>query len=124
MNWRDRAACAGHPTEWWFPEKRGARTAVTRHAIDICRQCPVQLDCLRHAQEHLELHGIWGGCTEAQRLGLRQAHRVQIEHGTHRGYQAHMRYGQTPCPECVRAHSEYQGAMRRIRLRAQQRDEL
>jgi len=36
-----------------------------RPARNYCSRCPVREDCLRHALEHKEIWGIWGGLDEA-----------------------------------------------------------
>ena len=57
--WRDSAACAGHPTEWWFPP----RTQNLRHrpgpGEEICASCPVRPECVLAGRD--EPDGIWGG---------------------------------------------------------------
>ena len=42
--------------------------SATRH---ICAVCTVKEDCLKHAIEHPELWGIWGGLTQRQITELR-----------------------------------------------------
>lgn len=120
--WRHKAACDGQDTAWWFPDKTGAYNPATAKAVAICRTCPVQADCLAHAQDKPEYHGIWGGLTPEQRRGLRR--RVTIEHGTRQGYGAHLRYGQPPCAACRRANTEIQAAQRRIRERSKTRNDI
>ena len=51
-------------------ELRNARTSATlreAQAKAICRECPVQPECLDYALGIREPHGIWGGLTEAER---------------------------------------------------------
>ena len=120
--WRHKAACSGKDTAYWFPEQTGPYNPATARAVAICRSCPVQLACLAHAQEQPEHHGIWGGLTPAQRLGMRR--NPVIEHGTNHGYNRHLHYGQPACELCKRAHAEYQDAKRRIRERARTRDRI
>jgi WhiB family redox-sensing transcriptional regulator len=122
MTWWENGACRGdhHPDDW-FPDTPGSRNPNAVRAIQICRGCPVQTDCLNHAQNTPEIHGIWGGTTSQQRLGMRR--RFTVPHGTNEGYQTHFRYGEQACPECREAHRIYQAAKRRIRQRAAQRDE-
>ena len=61
----DRAACRSHPGRWWF-------TASTRRrAIRICGRCPVRDECLAHALDYDERHGVWGGLTADERRALR-----------------------------------------------------
>lgn len=67
--WRDRAACAFHDPEDWFPGV-GRATARGDRALAICRfECPVREECLAEALSHgvARQHGIWGGTTERQR---------------------------------------------------------
>ena len=70
-NWRIRAACRGPETALFFPpanaERRDERDARERRAKSICRECPVQTECLDYALGIREPHGIWGGLTEAER---------------------------------------------------------
>jgi WhiB family transcriptional regulator, redox-sensing transcriptional regulator len=48
---------------WFFP----TTTADEDRAIATCRTCPVVTACLQFAVEHDQMHGVWGGTTEAQR---------------------------------------------------------
>lgn len=109
--WRHRAACNGHDTNWWFPDKTGPDNPYTRRALALCHGCPVQLPCLAHAQAKPEKHGIWGGLTERQRYGLRARPPI-ISHGTESGYQKHLKHGQEPCEPCRTAHTETQRTKR------------
>ncbi len=52
------------------PERRDDRLARESRAKAICAVCDVRADCLRYALEIRELHGIWGGLTEAERNDL------------------------------------------------------
>lgn len=68
MHWIKQGACreVGRDSSWWFPSSVGdlQHAAV---AMSVCRQCPVQADCLEHAMSAPELHGIWGGLMEKDR---------------------------------------------------------
>jgi WhiB family transcriptional regulator, redox-sensing transcriptional regulator len=57
-DWRDKAACAGQPTELFFPGTGQGKS--TGEAKGICRHCPVVEPCLDYATATGEL-GIWGG---------------------------------------------------------------
>ncbi len=48
-SWRDRAACAGHPTGWWFVDP-GTLEAGTAEAI--CASCAVRNECDADADRH------------------------------------------------------------------------
>lgn len=66
-------ACAGLPTDWFFPVKS---TGVDNHgdrAKAACRLCPVREACLMGALDRNEEHGLWGGAGEARRRTLRRA---------------------------------------------------
>ena len=62
-NWREGALCAGRDTELFFPD--GDDPTLVAKAY--CRRCPVRRDCLAHAIENDERHGIWGGVGEHTR---------------------------------------------------------
>ena len=58
VEWFDRAACRGYPTDWWFPEPH--RPAfVSARARAICADCPVKSECGTYGAR--EKYGIWGG---------------------------------------------------------------
>lgn len=125
--WRHLAACDGHNTEYWFPEQSGAtphNNPAVRRAVQICKTCPVQTQCLEWALEKPETHGIWGGLTAEERRGIRRRPTRNIRHGTNSGYETHRLWGEQPCPDCRRAHADYSAARRRIRQRAQTRHHL
>lgn len=66
--WRDSAACADKPLEWFFPETKGGWDSVSyARGKAVCASCPVQLDCLREAQEQEIGFGLWGGLTARER---------------------------------------------------------
>lgn len=68
--WMRRAACKGHPPEWWWPE---ANDNPTRdRAQGICAKCPVRADCLEYGLSRPKEVGILGGLTERQRKALRR----------------------------------------------------
>ncbi len=67
-------ACAGLPTEWFFPVKETGRpNQATRGALAACRSCPLREACLMGALDRNEEHGTWGGAGEARRRTLRRA---------------------------------------------------
>jgi WhiB family redox-sensing transcriptional regulator len=51
-------------------ERREDREVREARAKAICRECPVQRECLDHAVEFGEAHGIWGGLNEHERRQL------------------------------------------------------
>lgn len=69
--WHADALCAQSDPEAFFPEKGMS----ARAAKQICAACPVAAQCLDWAIEHNERHGVWGGLTEHERVGLRRSRR-------------------------------------------------
>ena len=69
--WQLRAACRGPESALFFPpttpERKDERDLREAKAKSICRECPVQAECLEYALGIREPHGIWGGLTEAER---------------------------------------------------------
>ena len=55
--WKGLAACAqeGQDPDLWFDEER------EDEALEICYQCPVQLECLQSKLTHEDQAGVWGG---------------------------------------------------------------
>lgn len=73
--WALRAACRDHQDpDLWFPLHDSGREY--RHAVRICRGCPVRIDCLHYAlsveRGDATIHGVWGGFTAEQRQCLRR----------------------------------------------------
>lgn len=67
--WRDRATCASVGGDWWFPEQGGLATA----AKEICKKCPVAVQCLQYALDNNETEGIWAGTTPMQRRAMKRS---------------------------------------------------
>jgi hypothetical protein len=62
--WRDRAACAGRTSRWWFASPKTDPMAAGL-ARQICAGCPVRGPCAADALAYLErggeLSGTWAG---------------------------------------------------------------
>jgi WhiB family redox-sensing transcriptional regulator len=69
LDWQDAALCAQADPEAWYPEKGGS----TKEAKQICRACPVRMECLQYALDREDWFGIWGGLSERQRRRLHRA---------------------------------------------------
>ena len=70
VSWQRFAVCRGLPQNVFFPpeNERGRQRARREHrAKQICRDCPVLADCLRHALFWPEQYGVWGATTPAER---------------------------------------------------------
>lgn len=70
--WADRGSCQEQPELFYNEEEdaKGIRRDKERLAKQICQQCPVILDCRRHAAASRELYGVWGGLSEMERHSL------------------------------------------------------
>ena len=71
--------CAQTDPEAFFPETGRGGTPEVKAAKAICRQCPVQNQCLEFALVNSEI-GIWGGTTNDDRRQIRRERaRSQVE---------------------------------------------
>ena len=77
LDWRLRSACTDVDTNLFFP------VGLTGDAIDqtnlakaICRECPVQSQCLEFALRTTQDYGVWGGRTEDERRAIRRSRRA------------------------------------------------
>ena len=92
-DWRRNAACTSHHPELFFPiGTAGPALAQLERARQICRSCPVRLECLEWAIDVGADDGIWGGLSEQERQSLRRRRRA----GRHTGTGL-----QVPVPEAV-----------------------
>ncbi|WP_319437611.1 WhiB family transcriptional regulator [Mycobacterium sp. RTGN5] len=71
--WQTIGRCVGHPVEVFFPEDgpRANRRRLERQAKGICTDCPVRAQCLSHALNTPEPHGVWGAMTSSERQQYR-----------------------------------------------------
>ena len=71
--WRAEALCRDTDPELFFPiGTTGAALVQIEQARAVCRQCPVQADCLDFALTTNQDSGIWGGTSEEERRVLRR----------------------------------------------------
>jgi WhiB family redox-sensing transcriptional regulator len=66
--WMDRALCAQTDPEAFYPDPD--KGGSTREAKSVCARCTVSAECLDHALNHDERHGIWGGLSDRERRRL------------------------------------------------------
>lgn len=66
--------CAGADSEAWFPE---VWSNANRAAVAICGTCHYRDPCLEYAL-HVNVVGIWGGTTDAQRRRLRRERGIKV----------------------------------------------
>ncbi len=112
-DWRSKAACAKQDPELWFYDEYHTDHAeiITKVAKAVCATCPVRPECLRYALDADERFGVYGGYTRKERMKLARKERTvipriapeDVEHGTVRGYEWHLRQGQRACEPCLEA---------------------
>lgn len=68
LTWTTEAACHGQTRLFFAPagERPEARAVRESAARNVCRSCPVLLECRDWAREHRE-YGFWGGESEEER---------------------------------------------------------
>lgn len=71
--WSEDAACSGVDIDIFFSSDDGEQ----KQALEMCRACPVQRECLQYAIQQREMYGIWGGMTESERRGIIRDRRRQ-----------------------------------------------
>ncbi len=73
FEWRDLAACRDHSRAVFFPAgETGSAARQLELVKNICKSCPVQLECLGYAVETGQRFGVWGGTDEEERRLLRR----------------------------------------------------
>lgn len=75
---KDNPSCAEVDPDLFFPQELESVDGRVRNvypnlaeAKEVCRSCPLALDCLEFALKNGEI-GIWGGTTEEQGQALRR----------------------------------------------------
>lgn len=75
-DWRVIAACQSVDPELFFPiSAAGKGLEEVAEAKRVCARCLVQAECLTFAQRTGQVHGIWGGLTEEERIRVRRSRR-------------------------------------------------
>jgi len=106
LDWHARAACRDHPDpDMWFPGPGASSRAQA--AGEICRSCPVQIECARYAADAGEQFGIWGGRSGFLPVSTirKWDHLTLRPCGTEAAYVRHLRRSERPCQACRDAHS-------------------
>ncbi|RKS07055.1 transcription factor WhiB [Nocardiopsis sp. Huas11] len=75
--WPEHAACQGRDPALWFPDQGGS----VRAAKQVCRRCPVQINCLADAMRRGERFGVWGGSSEDERRLFRTIRKTTRKSG-------------------------------------------
>ena len=70
-DWRARGACLGADPELFFPlSSAGPSVEQLSQAKTVCAGCQVRAECLEFALATRQVHGVWGGASEDERLRL------------------------------------------------------
>src|SRR5215831_11880273 len=76
-DWRARAACATADPDLFFPISPGELSRrQERRAKAFCAICHVRTECLAFALETRQVHGVWGGLGENERIRLMRRRRL------------------------------------------------
>ena len=76
VNWHEDVACRDADPDLFFPiGTTGAALRQMEEAKRICRDCPVQIQCLAWALENGAADGVWGGTTSDERRVIRSVSR-------------------------------------------------
>lgn len=76
VDWHKDVACRDADPELFFPiGTTGAALRQEEEAKRICRNCPVQIQCMTWALETGVTDGVWGGTTPDERRVIRSLSR-------------------------------------------------
>ena len=114
IDWMESAVCRQTDLELWFPDRENPAGLIRtiNRARNICRSCPVQIECLDYALANNEKAGIFGGINFGTTRGktrreLRKQRGIEVRevfsHGTEAGARAHYRRGEPACVACRNA---------------------
>lgn len=69
-HWHSKALCVEIPGDLWFADS--THTAENKRAKQICKECPVRVECLEDALKGNIQFGVWGGLTPLERRALKR----------------------------------------------------
>lgn len=75
LEWMRSAACRGMDPNIFTPPSGQTRRGLYDEARAVCGNCHVRGECLEHALDANELHGVWGGLSPSERRRVRRARR-------------------------------------------------
>ena len=80
-DWSEQALCKGMDSKIFFPEMSDRETNLVnlKKAMNICKRCPVMIECFMHSINNSEPDGIWGGVPFRQRTKIQRRYGVPIE---------------------------------------------
>lgn len=68
QEWMKQGVCTD-PTidpDWFFPATEHNKHGEVQIALNMCKQCPVRINCLQYAIDSWPVYGIWGGLKNKQ----------------------------------------------------------
>jgi WhiB family transcriptional regulator, redox-sensing transcriptional regulator len=81
-DWWQDAACRTADPDIFFPvSAHGPGQEDIARAKAVCTRCPVCKQCLEFALATHQVHGVWGGTTEEERLQMRAQSTVLAQRG-------------------------------------------
>jgi WhiB family redox-sensing transcriptional regulator len=69
--WRKYALCRHYDPALFFPHGLEG----VQEAQAVCAGCPVKQECLEFALATNQVHGVWGGTSERERVRIRRSAR-------------------------------------------------
>ena len=69
----EQVPCTSYP-DLFFGDDWNSAIADLRAAKNLCKSCPIMLQCATYGLEAEEEHGVWGGLTPLDRKKLRRRH--------------------------------------------------
>lgn len=79
-NWMAQAECGRQDLDLniFFPRSKEERRIFTPRALEVCKSCPVRIECKTYAIAHRIREGTWGGMTASQRAKIPRHQRTEI----------------------------------------------
>lgn len=119
-SWMVDGNCLGLEPDLFFS---GSDKGNMHDAKDVCAKCVCRAECLDYAMAAPERFGCWGGTSPHERRELRKEWKGRTldakvaiatidktrppRHGTHAGYQRHIRAKEPVCADCLEATRSY-----------------
>lgn len=82
-DWQLQGNCRGQESAVFFHpdnERGPARRMRQARAKQVCRECPVIVQCRQHALKTREPFGVWGGLDEDERRAIFANRRSREQH--------------------------------------------
>lgn len=76
-NWDEDAACRDSDLDDFFADSSRHEVEAALPGMALCRECPVQRECLDFAIKRKMDFGVWGGRTTEERKAIRAGRMVR-----------------------------------------------